>query len=188
MNVRSRNSVDPRIFKGKIASVLSTAVITLFVVLQSACSLLPSFGKQPPPPPEINIPVPLSEQAYSVSLTVLTRENTNLDQNGSPRPIRLLVFLNKPDVNITQKEFRDVFQLSDGSVKPTLALTLSPNEKRLLNIEGTRDHPVLAVAAAYRDPFQVVWIDELTVDTSANNSVMAELRDIGINLSLQSAN
>jgi len=189
MSERSRNLADHQIFKGAATAVVAICALLLLVVSQTACSLLP-FGKSapPPPPPEINIPVPLAEQTYSVSLTINTREDTNLDQNGLPRPIRILVFLNKPDVNITQKEFHDVFKLSEGSIQPNTAITLRPSEQRLLSIDGTRDHSVLAVAAAYRDPFQVVWIDELSVDTSANNSVMADLRNVGVNLSLQSSN
>ncbi len=171
-----------------ISNTIKPLIVTVTVCLSfllSGCGLLSSLTGKPPPPPEINIPVPLSEQPYSVAIKLTAQPNTNVDKSGNALPIRVLVFLNTPDVNITQKEFQDVFKSSDAAVEPLSTLTLQPGEERSIVIDSTRDHSVLAVAAAYRDPFQVVWIDELTINTEASNFIDVELRDVGVKLGLK---
>jgi type VI secretion system VasD/TssJ family lipoprotein len=159
-----------------------TAVVLVFLASSlSGCGLLQKFGilsgPEIPPAPAIEIPVPLSEQPLELQLTVTASSDLNPDTQSRPSPVQLRVFLTDGKSELTGKSFEEVFDIGGNAIqpRPLATITLRPGQSRDLVLPANKTLTTLIVAAAYRDPYQAIWLGSAVLPAADNVSATATL-------------
>jgi len=132
-------------------------------VFLSSCGLLQKIGilSSPPDAPiAVEAPVPLSEQPYKLVLTLSATDDVNPDTLSRPSPIQVRIFVTDAQSEIADKTFEEVFDLGGNLVdpRPLATVTLRPGQIRQVILPAYKSQNLLAIAAAYRDPFQAIWM------------------------------
>jgi len=157
-------------------------IVSLSVFL-SSCGLLQKIGILSPPPDAplaVEVPVPLSEQSYKLILTLSATDDVNPDSQSRPSPVQVRIFVTDAQSEIAGKRFEEVFDLGDDLVdpRPVATLTLRPGQIRQVILPANKSQNLLAIAAAYRDPFQSIWLTTGNVvpmdSVSATASISAQ--------------
>ena len=143
----------------------------------SGCGLLQKVGllSGPPvvPPAAIDIPVPLAEQPSQLMLTLSAASDVNPDSQLRPSPIQVRIFVTDSQSEIASQGFDAVFDIGGTLIepRPLATVTLRPGQVKELVLPTNKSQTRLAIAAAYRDPFQSIWIT--TTPITAQDTVRA---------------
>lgn len=148
--------------------------------LLSGCGLLQKVGilpKPPEPPPAVEAPVPLAEQPYELKLSLEATEAVNPDSQSRPSPIQVRIFLTDGASEIASKTFEEVFDMGGNVIepRPLATVTLRPGQVKELTLPANKTQTLLAIAAAYRDPYQSIWMASAVVTPQDTVSAAASL-------------
>lgn len=140
-----------------------TALALSFVLiasLLSGCSLLQKFGILSEP-----ASVPLSSQVYEIHLKLTASADSNPDVKSRPSPIQVRVFIADPQSAIATKSFEEIFDYAGTTMepRPLATITLRPGQTKDLVLPANKTQTQLVIAAAYRDPYQALWIAQAVV-------------------------
>lgn len=163
---------------------LKLMAIALAASMLLGCSALEKVGilSGPEAPVIVTPPVaiPLSEQPYELNLRLSASVDMNPDTELRPSPVQVRIFLLPPQADISEKSFEEFFDFDNQLMepRPVLTVTLRPGETKNVILPANKSQSMLAVAAAYRDPYQAIWKDITTL--SPSDTVVA-LATIGKN-------
>jgi type VI secretion system protein VasD len=126
----------------------------LLMLAAAGCGLL---KKDPPPVPSappITIAAP-PEVETKASMTLWAGADANPDRNQRPSPVLLRVYQLRADAAFQSSQFEPLFDDDKRVLGETFVtrdeFTLSPGEKRVLEVALARDTRFIGVIAAFRD-------------------------------------
>ena len=148
----------------------------------SGCSLLSSVGLLPgdEPPPAV-------AATYALTLTLEADAQLNPNLNGSPAPLRVRVFVVESSSELDTRSFEEMFDYGDFEIdpRPVASVTLRPGQVQSLAFTPQRSQTRLLVAAAWRDPYQSVWLADAEAEPSVRTQFVARFRDQRVTLGTQ---
>jgi len=117
----------------------------------------------------------LSEQTYQLVLELSAASDVNRDAGSRPSPVRTLVFLTEPDVDVAAKPYESLFGVATADIdpKPDATLVMQPGGQNAIVLSGMKSQTRLSVAAAFREPYRTRWITSriITPDDTMRASV-----------------
>jgi type VI secretion system VasD/TssJ family lipoprotein len=135
------------------------AALILLSTLLSGCGLLQKVGILSAPEDVPSAPVPLSEQPYTLNLSLSASSDLNPDTQSRPSPVQVRVFIAERESEIDSKSFEEMFDYAGNLIdpRPASTLTLRPGQTRTISLPANKSQTLIVVAAAYRDPYQTLW-------------------------------
>jgi type VI secretion system protein VasD len=131
----------------------------LTALIVSGCSLV---KKAPPAPvaPPVTIAAPPAAKAKTV-MTLSSGADSNPNREGRPSPVVVRVYQLKVDTAFTNAAFEPLFDddkqvLADGFVTRD-EFTLTPGERRVIEVALAADTRFVGVVAAFRDIANAEW-------------------------------
>jgi len=172
-----RKRPSPAVFTSR--KLIAWFLLATSVIVNTGCGLL-GFGKDKPEPAE----EPLSSIPFESQVIITADPDLNRDVEGRPSPVRVRVFLNGDEIDLASMSFEALFEFDGGSLskKPVATLVAKPAKMAVVPIRGMRSESILTVAAAFRDPFSVQWLDSKTIDTVGDNTIKVTLDANGITI------
>lgn len=149
-------------------------ILALFLLLVtsllSGCGLLQKAGVLPDP-------APLSDQAYEIHLELTATADSNPDAQSRPSPVQVRVFIAEPQSELATKSFEEIFEFSDNVMdpRPLATITLRPGQTKNLVLPANKAQTHLVIAAAYRDPYQSLWLAQAVVTPEDTVSASASI-------------
>ena len=155
----------------------SIILLLLSTVFVASCGFL---KKDKPEAPTVK--TPLSQIPFETQLIVSATPDINPDIDGRPSPVRVRFFLSEAGVDLTTEPFEAIFEFggADLTEKPVATIVLKPDTMRVVPVKGMRSQSTLSVAAAFRDPFSVQWIESRTIDTIGDGNIRITVNANGI--------
>lgn len=135
---------------------------SVLLSLLTGCGVLQKVGilkKAPEEPTRASAPLPLSEQPYSVELTLVASDQLNPDPQSRPSPVQVRVFLAEAQSEIGSSSFEELFDYAGNVMepRPLAILLLRPGQTHNLSLPANKAQTLLVVAAAFHDPYQSLW-------------------------------
>ena len=161
----------------KRSATAITSLLAVLTLLLSGCGLLEKTGLVSPPREATPVPVPLSEQAYQINLSLSASSDLNPDTRSRPSPVQVRVFMTDGQSEIGSKSFEQMFDYAGTQIdpRPVSTLTLRPGESRMLSMSANRTQSMLVIAAAYREPYQTVWKAAASITPTETVSVSVSI-------------
>lgn len=144
----------------------------------SGCSLLEKVGILSGPEPTVaEIALALSEQPYQLTVKLTASSDVNPDTQGRPSPIQIRLFISDTQTEVGDKSFEEIFEFSGQQLdpKPSAKLTLRPNQSTEVTLPANKSQSRLVIAAAYRDPYQSIWISTANITPLDSVTVNANI-------------
>lgn len=159
----------------------TTLALSLLLVtsLLSGCSLLQKVGV-------LSDPAPLSEQAYEIRLELTASADSNPDAQSRPSPVQVRVFIADPQAEMATKSFEEMFEFSGNVMdpRPLATITLRPGQTKNLVLPANKAQTHLVIAAAYRDPYQSLWMAQAMVTPKDIVSASASIGATAVTINL----
>lgn len=155
----------------------------LILLTVGAMTLLGSCGFLKKDKPKIELPkTPLSQIPFETQVIVTSTSDINPNAGSRPSPVRIRFFLTDGSVDLKTMPFETIFEFgeSDLTEKPVATVVLKPDTMLVVPIKGMRSQSTLTIAAAFRDPFSVQWIESRTIDTIGDGNITATINTTGV--------